>query len=300
MLKRFIGNPYLAFLSFLLAVVGIIIAVYFYNLSKEERELKYYLDPVRTIIYRNTQVSDIEIYVNKVKRNIDMTAVQIALWNSGEKSIKSENILENIIIKSEPEVEIVDVLLKKVSRPNIVKMSYLKDDFNDGKIKLNWLIMEKNDGVLLQIIYFGDENVNFLVIGTIEGQGPPHLHKFPSLLGSILPQREQFYSIINSTKSIGILLILMSVGIGIFTVFMHFKFNKREKKAGIELLELMKRNMSDGAFKKIEPSLKDRTPYYSKKVLKFYYTSYVFSFIFLFIGIYILRIVSKYQPPFGF
>jgi hypothetical protein len=100
----------------------------------------------------------------------DLTAVRVYFWNAGKRAIKKENVLEPVYIRiDDRNASILDSRIIVASRP-VIGASVTRDA-QDPKhsLILNWSIMEKDDGVAVQISYEGDPYSPITVSGTIEG-----------------------------------------------------------------------------------------------------------------------------------
>jgi hypothetical protein len=69
-------------------VSGILISSYFWLITRKKRKLVYAVNPVKTSVVVSGQTHDLDVYYNSVSLgNVDITAVQIAVWNAGNETI---------------------------------------------------------------------------------------------------------------------------------------------------------------------------------------------------------------------
>ena len=154
--------------------IGVTLSVYFYITTTETRDLIYSVDSTKTAVVRTGQSSKIEVQVNGTPITQDVTAAQIVIWNNGKKSIRRENILgpsASLFIETGTEHPIIEAKVLKVSRNEIVNPEVDDSTINKGQLRVVWKILEKNDGILLQLIYFGNEKTPINALATIEQQG---------------------------------------------------------------------------------------------------------------------------------
>ncbi|MCW7467821.1 hypothetical protein [Leptospira levettii] len=179
MIKKFLKfskSPILLYSSYLITLISFILAIYFYLETKKEREPFFISSNYNEPILKNYKIDteddlDFKIILktdrgkNQIKGNIYSS--KIYFWNNGKESIKSENILQNLIIYPEKKSKILSVRILKETRPEITKFSV---DLNNeqNEINLSFNILEQNDGVTIQVIYNGDESEKLLLRGTIE------------------------------------------------------------------------------------------------------------------------------------
>jgi hypothetical protein len=109
------------------------------------RKLQFSIYPGRTTIIKSEQASLLDVYYKNEKINTDVTAVQIAIWNSGKHEIISEDILEPVTIYTEPNVPILEATIRKVSR-ELIDLSIDTSILKQGSLLINWKILERNDG----------------------------------------------------------------------------------------------------------------------------------------------------------
>jgi hypothetical protein len=171
--RRFLD--YLSVFFGLTTVVGLGLAFYWHGESVRERTPLYHVSLQRTRLV-DTSVpapSQLQVLYRGKDLNRDVNAATLYLWNDGKLPIKTEDVLEPLEIRLEPDSEILDARIIKVSRP-VTK--FTKGDVADTKknaLPLSFAILEKGDGAALQIIYAGKPNSPISVKGTIMGAGEP-------------------------------------------------------------------------------------------------------------------------------
>ncbi|MDA0691065.1 MAG: hypothetical protein O3A78_07390 [Nitrospinae bacterium] len=162
-------NPYFGLIGIILGLIGIILSIFFYVGSKKESELTFMVNPIKTSIVSSGRTSSIKVFNAEKEITNDVTAVQIAIWNGGAKSIRTNNILEPIEIYTDPPVSIIEATILNTSR-EVTNFHIETDKLEQGIIKLKWKILEQNDGASIQIIFIGAKDTKFNFRGTIEGQ----------------------------------------------------------------------------------------------------------------------------------
>lgn len=240
---RFLSNPLFGSISAILTIVSIILVIYFYSEGKSKRELKYYCHPVKATVVKAGQTSSLKVFCENEKIESDVTAVQVAIWNSGKKSIKKDDILEPIILYTEPNTSIIDAAIRKQTR-EVTNLSIDRDSFKEGFIPVSWRILENNDGGIIQVIFAGGPDVEILAKGIIEGQKTIKQVKY---LRKVRGPKEQIeYDIFNYR-----LMACLYLGVAIYSVLLfirRYRLKKRlmmleetiERKVIIEKKELMK------------------------------------------------------------
>jgi hypothetical protein len=111
------------------------------------------------------------VYQGKLVDSASITAVQVAIWNAGTKSIRETDVLEPFHLVMPDAAAILSVRVKKMSRP-ICGFEFVNNqtDYVSGKCLLKWRILEPDDGVVLQVIYAGSARHDPTLEGVVEGQ----------------------------------------------------------------------------------------------------------------------------------
>jgi len=302
-------------------IMAIVIASYFYNKSQKKRELIYYINPVRSIVLQHGRASNLRVLHNNQEIKSDVTAVQIAIWNAGNESIRKENILSEVYIVTEPKVPILEATIRKQSR-DIIEFLFSDSLFPKGIVSLIWKILEKNDGAVIELIYAGSPEVNIFVRGIIEGQSKivtlKSSEKIKSPSEQIAEQRKQKLIIFWGAFFLSIIYIFYLIVV----VLRKNKYKKQREEQLQEFEELeaqIKKNGKIGEQLKLkEPEkaklakeiielrldrikiLKDFMPMRNKTmnyVLGFLIGGLIFIIILLFFW---LKSVPPSGPPFGF
>jgi hypothetical protein len=224
-LIRFLSNPLFGFISAILAIISLILVIYFYSEEKSKRELKYYCHPVKATVVKAGHTASLEVFCENEKIKSDVTAVQVAIWNHGKKPIKKEDILEPIILYTEPNTLIIDVAIRKQTR-EVINLNIDRNFFKEGFIPVSWQILEHNDGGILQIIFAGSSDVEILAKGTIEGQRSIKRIKYA---GKIKTPSEQIKYEVAEYKIAGFVLLVNGILMFFILIFSIVKKPKSEK-----------------------------------------------------------------------
>jgi hypothetical protein len=162
------------------SIIGVALAVFFYLSEQKTRDLTVYVHPIRTTVVKADQVSKLSLTLNGHPIQSDVTAAQIAIWNRGKLSIRSSEILKPIQLVV-PECQILEASIRKQSR-DIVNFRLDTSHFTEGRIPLNWDILEQADGAVIQLIYAGNDTAPIQLEGILEGQPAPSTMQYPEKL----------------------------------------------------------------------------------------------------------------------
>ena len=175
---NYIIGKFSSIFSLVLAVVGIGLAIYFYNASKKERIPIFLAEENPKSVVNKKNISAIKgqdilitIRHNKKIRHIsdNVFVSTVYFWNSGTLSIKKSHILSKLIIAPKSKnIKIISYSLLSAARPNINKFK-LKYEPKEKGISMSFDILEKDDGASIQILYEGDSDAKFILLGALEG-----------------------------------------------------------------------------------------------------------------------------------
>jgi hypothetical protein len=243
------------------SVVSIPLAIYFYQETKQAPMLTYYIHPARAVVVKAGQASKLTVdFANKEVKG-DITAVQVAIWNQGNSSIKKGGILKPIILQTENNAPILEATIRKISR-DVINLSLDNGQADKGRVTLSWDILERNDGGIIQLIYIGGTDTAISMDGVIEGQS--RILQLQSSIALRSPE-EQLRSERRGNKLLGWALVSFAglIAIPIITLFVW--------------------------------SLKTKT-----FKLRQDWVLLVSPFLFLVLGMYLLSKAQEVGPPFGF
>src|SRR5215510_6299699 len=113
---RFFSNPAIGIAGSLASIVGLVLAVYFYNAARTTRVLVYFVHPAKAAVVKAGQSSRLHITLDGAPVERDVIAAQVAFWNEGEESIRLENMLRPLVIRTSPTAQILEAHVRKVSR----------------------------------------------------------------------------------------------------------------------------------------------------------------------------------------
>lgn len=158
-------------INYCVAIVGIMLSVFFYYDGQKERKPTFIVDPIVSTIVDKRLVKDkpLKILNSKgIEITQDVNVLTFYFFNQGDEAIKAENILSDLILSLPLNCEILDYRILKESR-NVSKIRLLKKDSAKNSISINFKILEKSDGFTGQIIYLGGNENRPILTGEIEG-----------------------------------------------------------------------------------------------------------------------------------
>lgn len=154
------------------AVVGIIslpLSLWLYFASVVSPGLTFRVNPAKAVVVKSGQSSRLRVTLNGKPVKTDITAAQVAVWNSGRAPIARSSVLEGLVITTPPNVPILEASIRKSTR-GISNVRLDTTQISKGRLRVGWQILEKNDGAVIQIVYAGSPNANINARAAIIGQ----------------------------------------------------------------------------------------------------------------------------------
>ncbi|MBE9064623.1 hypothetical protein [cf. Phormidesmis sp. LEGE 11477] len=150
--------------SLLLAVISILISVYFYLKSKSVKRILYCSRSI-TVIEDLPQDNRLKLYFSDREiRKLILT--KVAIWNSGSETIKPDSFVEKIPLRvsfAAPNKTIESYLLYANNKTNEI----LPKIDQAGNLLINFKYLDPGDGVVIKIAHEGKVEDFVSVEGTI-------------------------------------------------------------------------------------------------------------------------------------
>lgn len=156
-------------------IVGIAVSLFFWWLSEKTKDLTFAVSPTRPQIVRSGLASDVKSFYKGVEITGNLSVIQLAVWNQGRDPIRGpEDILRQVTITPATGMKILEAKIVKTTRDEI---GFLLSPQNaDGAFGLNWRILERGDGALIQLFVVDAPDSPLTVAGTVVGQGALGTH----------------------------------------------------------------------------------------------------------------------------
>jgi hypothetical protein len=148
--------------------ITVVFGYYFLYVGDKEREPTFYVDPVRTIIIDQANAADAPLQLLKPNHDTihaDVVSAYFYFFNQGKETIKRENVYSPIKIKVK-DSEILYFKVLKTSRD--ISGVRLSKDTVDNSLAIDFNALEKDDGVVGQIIFEGDKDAPLIIEGGVD------------------------------------------------------------------------------------------------------------------------------------
>jgi hypothetical protein len=161
-----IKRPFNLF-TLLLAIIGIILSIFFYYKSEKVKGISYIIDEPPSLIFdsKNSSSAIKVIEHDSVNINGDVYLLTGSLWNSGDYPISKEDIRLPISLSLGNDNRILDFKITYQKVPNIADFVLIKE--NPNSLNLGWKYFDPGFGFKFQIMYVGSNISNFEINGNI-------------------------------------------------------------------------------------------------------------------------------------
>lgn len=168
--ENFFRKHWLGLIGLVVGILGIILSIYFYSLTKQYRDLVFISDPHPATIISQGDINNSPLKLVKNNSVVISNSIflhKIYIWNEGNLSIRRDHILRPIsIVFGDSSTSILDYKILRESR-DVVNLNVSQNSSN--KIEIDFDILEQNDGFCMQLLIEADRVVYPIIEGNIEG-----------------------------------------------------------------------------------------------------------------------------------
>ncbi|MFA5253694.1 MAG: hypothetical protein WC367_03360 [Methanoregula sp.] len=166
------SSPYFSVLNLVIAIGGIILAIFFYLRSTKNREPVYAIRTYNILEDYSSKMTGLSINY-KAETVKDLSVSKIAFWNRGRETIKKSDIPSGdqlrIVAKTGQKILNAEIITPTNS-PNKFEISTIEDH---GLVRIGFEYLDKNQGGVIQIIHTGTSSEDIAIEGTVMGFGKP-------------------------------------------------------------------------------------------------------------------------------
>ncbi len=145
-----------------IAVVSLLLSVYFYFESRQKREPVYLSRPTSQIYNKANATPKLRL-VDQAGSPIDgnVHILEVSFWNHGRQPIEAADARTPVYIEFPPQTRLLEYSIVRQNKPSITdfKLTELPSQSTDRpRIGLQWTHLDPGLGARLQFIYVGDKN----------------------------------------------------------------------------------------------------------------------------------------------
>lgn len=165
------SRPWAVAVSFWVGIIGLpvgIIGLYWEYQSLAARELTCQVDAATTQIVKAGQSSVLTVSYQGKPITTDVTAAQLVLWNADKLSIKPADALKPVVFATRGNIPILEASIRASSR-DVIGAALETSEIGKGRLGMKWKILERQDGIRLQIVLAGPTDTKIDIEGVLEG-----------------------------------------------------------------------------------------------------------------------------------
>lgn len=153
------GKLNLTFL--ILAILSIVIAIYFYIKSKKEKKPVYSLQTTKLIENKVSSIDKLNIsFADKPVENLSIT--KLAFWNAGRETIRKNDFVQADRLRIIP-VDNITIFDYKIDFENDLNNIKIKQK-KDSSLIITFDYLDINQGVVISVFHNGNTSENPLCI----------------------------------------------------------------------------------------------------------------------------------------
>lgn len=171
MVESLSTNPVVTLGSFILAVLGIILAIVFYIRSQKNKTPCFEGSSNTLIEGLHKSLDGLEIHY-KGQSQERITVTKIVFWNAGKDTIDSSDLVEldQLRVATPKSIDILDIKIIDVSSSsNSVSLGNATEDETTKSYPLKFEYLDNEDYFVIQIIHNGSCEEYFHIAGKIKG-----------------------------------------------------------------------------------------------------------------------------------
>jgi hypothetical protein len=178
-LSQFFANtPILNAIFLIIALLSILLAVFFYIKSRKVRYPTYLVRNVSLVEENIGKIKDIKIsYFGSNVKNLSVA--RVALWNKGKETINKKDVaqIDPLTISAANGNQLLGIeILYKKNISNNFSIDPIDDAENPGqhlqnKLRIDFDYFDKDEGIVLQVFHSGKSSSDILIDGTVKGHG---------------------------------------------------------------------------------------------------------------------------------
>lgn len=166
-LEQLMENPYAWLILSVCSILSFAYAIYMGVRGKEKKEISYIVNTYEIVRAGQNMIPEFQMSYRGHAID-DLTVTRFAMWNSGNRLLNSNDIVDTkplSIISDDDGPDILDVSIIKQSEESN-KFIVDKKDHHSAELKFDY--MDKRDGIILQVLHTGSAN-DLVINGKIKG-----------------------------------------------------------------------------------------------------------------------------------
>lgn len=165
-LEQLMQSPIAWLILSMITILSFLFAIYMWIAGKTKRQISFAKSSYNIVKNRASKISKLKLFFND-KEIEDITITKFAIWNSGNTTIKKGDIVKKeplrIISKGSADILEVSILME-----NDTSNEFVIDLINEKLAEIYFDYMDKNNGIVVQVIHNGLSS-DLCIEGKIKG-----------------------------------------------------------------------------------------------------------------------------------
>lgn len=153
--------------TLMLTIISLVLTLMFYYNGKKEKKISYQLiEPTSLVFDSKNSSSKIRLFEKDSVLITDNVYLQTGtIWNSGDFPISKSDLRKQLTLNFSSAKRILDFKIIKQNDATIA--NFKLDQLNEKSLKINWDYFDPTYGFVFQVIYIGEDNPKFELLGKI-------------------------------------------------------------------------------------------------------------------------------------
>lgn len=172
------------------SVLGAILAIVFYTRPRRLRDISWAIRTTNLITNNVAVIPELEItYEGHSVSNLSVS--KLLLWNRGAETIKKDDIAVADPLRIEAKGEVRMLKGTKITSNNEACQCQVIEEGNPKWLRIEFAFLDKQQGMVLQIIHTGKTSEDILLKGQVLGIGAPRRRTFYHIdnIARLFPRR---------------------------------------------------------------------------------------------------------------
>lgn len=157
-------------ITFIIAVISVLLSIYFYNVGKQEREPIFTITTNPINIFNSANSSPSLKLIDRDSNIIknDVYLIEFVIWNRGNLKIDPIDVRDSIKIKIKNSIKIIDYnIVQTNSNYSNFSLNYSTTDTIKNTLTLHWLYFDPDNAFKIKVVYIGDSKPEIEILGSI-------------------------------------------------------------------------------------------------------------------------------------
>ena len=168
-IESLVQNPWFQFSGFAVGVIGVVIALVTWLLSRRYKRLYFLVRSFNLVDKSRSTVPSLSVQFGG-RTVAALTISKIAIWNSGKEAIRDVDIPSREKLRITPK-EGVEILESSIIQVSSESCNCRLGEYSNSSQTIQFDFLDPNDGIVLHVAHTGSSSEELKVEGQIVGKG---------------------------------------------------------------------------------------------------------------------------------